>query len=153
LLEVALLSQHNIKKAVALELQKVIVSILLNIESTEESMIHSQMCLSKMLAYKDANIVVNMIGTPYFAHWLATCLDTLPADVTVYPSTFRILRKSFESLAVSELLFKNNPNIANSLIRITKFTKDYPNVLLANLEVRFTNPIQIAEFKDSVSLS
>ena len=67
-------------------------------------------------------------------------MDTLPADVTVYTSTFRILKKSFESLPVTELLFKNNPSIANSLIRITRFTKEYSNVLLANLEVSDPTP-------------
>lgn len=68
LLEVALLSQHNIKKAVNLELHKVLVNILLNSEFEEESKIHSQMCIGKMLVYTDSNIIVDMIGTPYFAH-------------------------------------------------------------------------------------
>ena len=68
LLEVALLSQHNIKRAVGLEFHKVIVNILLSSEVSEESKIHSQMCLGKMLAFKDSNIIVDMISTPYFAH-------------------------------------------------------------------------------------
>jgi len=63
-------------------------------------------------------------------------MDTLPAEVSVYSSTFKILKKAFENLPVTELLFKNNPNIANSLIRITRYTKGYSNVLLSNLEVR-----------------
>ena len=63
-------------------------------------------------------------------------MDTLPADVNVYTSTFRILKKGLENLPVTELLFKNNPNIVNSLIRVPRQTKEYPTVLLANLEVR-----------------
>ena len=73
-------------------------------------------------------------------------MDTLPADVTVYTSTFRILKKAFENLPVTELLFKNNPNIANSLIRVTRHTKDYSTVLLANLEVTQIHGILFCKF-------
>lgn len=76
-----------------------------------------------------------MIEKPYFAHWMSTSLDNLPAEVTLYSSAFKILKKAFESLAVTEVIFKNNHNLAGNLIRITRKAKEYTEILFLNLQV------------------
>ena len=81
-------------------------------------------------------MVGELIDTPYFAHWLSTCLDNLPVDVTLFASSLKILKKTFESIDLTELVFKNNHNLANNLIKITRKTKEYTNILFLNLEVR-----------------
>jgi IS1 family transposase len=137
LLEIALMSPFNLKKAVDLELHHIIVNIILNTDSTEDSKLQAQICFSRMLTHK--NLIGEMIEKPYFAHWMSTCIDNLPADVTLYTSAFKILQKAFESLAVTEVIFKNNHSLASNLIRITRKTKEFTKVLFENLQVKIPN--------------
>jgi hypothetical protein len=93
LLEVSLMSKFNLKKGVKLEIHHVVVNIILSTDTTEVSRLQAQICFSRMLSYE--NIIHDMIEKPYFAHWMSTCLDNLPADVTLYSSAFKILRNAF----------------------------------------------------------
>lgn len=135
-LEITLMSENNLKKAVELNIPQIVLSILLNTDSSENSRLQAQICFGRMIAYKEGGrLIPDLIDTPFFAHWISTCLENLPSDVSLYTSAFKILTKAFESISVTELIFKNSHNLANNLIRVMRKTKEFTNVLFLNLQV------------------
>jgi len=131
-LEIALLSEFNIKQAVSHSMQDDLIQIIVE-DSSGFNKERSEVCLSVLL--NNSNVVRECLEKNSFARWVAYSLDSIPENLKHYRSLFLLLQKIFEYPDTTKIIVQYNQNLANQLIKSLNNTMNEIELLEENLKV------------------
>ena len=143
LLGVALFSSFNVKQAVELGLHLDLIDIITekkdsNVLANQESQENSQNCFSQLLHNKD--VVLACLNRYKFASWMARSLNKTLKNVRSYKSLFALFQKFFRYHESAKILVRENPLLANQLIKKVEVTSQDIDILELNLLVAPCSP-------------